>query len=425
MLLEKPELFRSRKEALVVLGTMLLILSLRLYNIYGEYIEFIDKPFYYTKATILNQYTKSKNGREYEVLKMATDNGYTIYTTAHLKRDLTNYRVRVKLIPDSGIKFGEYLGSFFIKVVIKKVYKKIETKRDTLLLNIASQHKDNKIISFYQAIFLATPLDKALREKIAILGVSHLVALSGFHLGILWGLIYGIVLLVYQPLQQRYFTYRYSLIDIGTITILILGYYLWFVGSPPSLVRSYAMMSIGWVVLLFGIRLVSFEFLGVVTLLLLVLLPTLVVSIGFWFSIAGVFYIFLILHWSIKFHKLIISLLFIPIGIFLLMLPIVHTIFGVTSYYQLLSPLLSLLFIPFYPLSIGLHLFGVGGVMDSGLLWLFGMANGSVEMILPWEYTIGYALLSLGATRFFWLSVLTLISAFLYMGYLFFDLSLF
>ncbi len=420
MLLEKPKLFRTTKEALVILGVMFLILSFRLYTLYGEYNTFIHKPFYYTKATILNQYTKSKNGRRYEVLKIATDNGYTIYTTAHLKRDLTNYRVRVKLIPDSGIKFKEYLGSFFIKVVIKNIYSRVGTKRDRVLLDIASQHTKSKIISFYSAIFLATPLDKSLREQIAMLGVSHLVALSGFHLGILWTLIYGIVLLLYQPLQHRYFPYRYSLIDIGVVTILVLGFYVWFVDSPPSLVRSYAMMGIGWVVLILGIELISFEFLGVVTLLLLALFPSLIVSIGFWFSIAGVFYIFLILYWSRDFHPLIISTIFIPIGIFILMLPIVHTIFGVTSDYQLLSPLLSLLFIPFYPLAIGLHLLGVGGVMDSGLLWLFGIAKGSMEVILPWEYTIGYIILSLGATRSLGIFLITLLCAFCYMGYLFY-----
>ena len=49
--------------------------------------------------------------------------------------------------------------------------------------------------------FFATPLAKEVREKISLFGVSHLVALSGFHLGILWALVYGGLLLLYRPLQ--------------------------------------------------------------------------------------------------------------------------------------------------------------------------------------------------------------------------------
>ena len=92
-----------------------------------------------------------------------------------------------------------------------------------------------------------------------------------------------------------------------------------------------------------------------------------------------------------------ITLLFIPFGIFILMLPVVHHIFGVTSGYQLLSPLLSLLFIPFYPLLMFLHLVGFGGVLDSPLLWLFSLPEESVENLLPLWAMLGYVGLSLGA----------------------------
>jgi len=88
---------------------------------------------------------------------------------------------------------------------------------------------------------------------------------------------------------------------------------------------------------------------------------------------------------------------FIPFGIFILMLPVVHHIFGVTSNYQLLSPLLSLLFIPFYPLVIVLHLVSFGGVLDSALLWLFLLPNESVDNLLSFWMMLAYVGLSLGA----------------------------
>jgi len=210
-------------------------------------------------------------------------------------------------------------------------------------------------------------------------------------------LIYGLLLLFYRPLQQKFFPYRHALFDVGLVAMILLAVYLWFVDFPPSLVRSYAMVLVGWIVLLLGIELLSFTFLTTILLTLVVLFPSLLVSLSFWLSVAGVFYIFLLLQYTKEYNKWMITILFIPVGIFILMLPVVHHIFGVTSTYQLLSPLLSLVFIPFYPLVMVLHLVGFGGVLDSPLLWLFLLPNESVDNILPLWMMLAYVGLSLGA----------------------------
>ena len=155
--------------------------------------------------------------------------------------------------------------------------------------------------------------------------------------------------------------------------MMILGIYVWFVDFPPSLLRSYAMVFVGWGVLLLGMELLSFTFLASVFLLLCFIFPSLLVSLSFWLSVAGVFYIFLLLQYTKHWNKWLITFIVIPVGIFLLMLPIVHAIFGVTSIYQLLSPLLSLLFVPFYPLVMVLHIVGWGDVFDGVLLGLFSL----------------------------------------------------
>jgi competence protein ComEC len=101
------------------------------------------------------------------------------------------------------------------------------------------------------------------------------------------------------------------------------------------------------------------------------------------------------------------------------MLPIVHTVFGVTTLWQLLSPLLSLLFIPFYPLVIALHCIGFGGVLDDSLIKLFTLPKVAIESILSIEMVLGYLLVSIFAigSRIFF--VLTLLLALLYFGYLY------
>jgi competence protein ComEC len=239
-----------------------------------------------------------------------------------------------------------------------------------------------------------------------MLGISHLVALSGFHLGILWGLVYGVLLLIYRPFQQRFFPYRHALFDVGIAAMVSLGLYVWFVDLPPSLIRSYAMVMAGWIMLILGIELLSFTFLTTIMLLLIALFPSLMVSLSFWLSVAGVFYIFLVLQYSKGVKVWIISLLLIPFGIFVLMLPVVHSIFPVTSGYQLLSPLLSLLFVPFYPLAMILHLFGYGDVLDTVLLNLFNMPQNSMESLLPVWAVLTYTGISIGAIwnkKLFWL----------------------
>jgi len=419
MQLEKPKLFPEKKIFIWVILFFLLVILIRLFFEYQAYQHFISKPFYYTHAKVLNAYQKSKGNQRYQVLKLRSEEGLTFYTTNYSQDNFDHKRLRLQIFPNKNISFSDYLGTFYVKSRIKAQELIPVTFKDGLLGKVASQHEKSSLQSFYNAIFFATLLEKELREKISMLGVSHLVALSGFHLGILWGLVYGLLLLLYRPFQQRFFPYRHALFDVGTVAMILLGAYLWFVDFPPSLLRSYAMVLVGWMVLLLGLELLSFTFLTTIILILVALFPSLLVSLSFWLSVAGVFYIFLLLQYSKGLKTWVITLILIPLGIFLLMLPIVHTVFPVTSGYQLLSPLLSLLFIPFYPLVMGLHLLGLGSLFDTGLLALFDLPKSSTASLLPVWAILGYIGISIGAIwskKLFW-SVCGCASS--YMVYLF------
>ena len=384
---------------------LVFIILVRLFIEYQSYQSFISKPFYYTHAKVLNAYQKSKGNQRYQVLKLRSDEGLSFYTTNYSKDHFDHKRLRLQIFPNKNISFVDYLGTFYVKSRIKEQELLPVTFKDGLLGKVASQHENTSLQSFYNAIFFATFLEKELREKISMLGVSHLVALSGFHLGILWGLVYGLLLLVYRPLQQHFFPYRHALFDVGLTAMILLGAYVWFVDFPPSLVRSYAMVLVGWMVLLLGMELLSFTFLTTIILILVALFPSLMVSLSFGLSVAGVFYIFLLLQYSKSVKTWIISLIFIPLGIFVLMLPIVHTVFPVTSGYQLLSPLLSLLFIHFYPFVKSLHLLGLGCLFVTGLLALFALPFSSTESLLPLWAILGYIGLYIGAIwskKLFW-----------------------
>ena len=160
MILEKPPLFESHKEFGVVMALLLGILLVRLVFLYVEYREFVSKPFYYTNATVLLQYSKKKKNKSYEVLKLQNNKGKKFYTTAHLFHDLTGKIVRAKMFPNEEISFADYLGTFYVKTILKVVSDAPDTKKKKLLTAIAAQHKSPDVIVFYQAIFLATPVSK-------------------------------------------------------------------------------------------------------------------------------------------------------------------------------------------------------------------------------------------------------------------------
>ena len=143
----------------------------------------------------------------------------------------------------------------------------------------------------------------------------------------------------------------------------------------------------------------SFEMLGLTTLGLLALFSSLVFSLSFWFSVAGVFYLFLFLHHFASLNRWLL-LGIIDLGVFLLMVPIMHTFFPVFTFLQLTSPLSSLVFIVFYPLGVLLHVMHLGDILDSYLLEFLHVKTQSYLLSFPWWVLGAYVGISLVAIRY-------------------------
>lgn len=418
-MLEKPKLFIEAKEFWLVVLLFGVLLACRLGWLYHSYREFVQKPFYFTTVEVLQQYKKIKNDRSYTTLRLySADLDLNFFTLSYSQESLRGKSLRLKLYPNEQIGFGEYLSTAFIRSDTLTIKPKASSSHHYWAESILQQHQSPIIGEFYQAIFLAIPLGKRLREKISALGVSHLVALSGFHLGILWTVLFLFFRMLYRPLQRRYFPYRFDLIDVGFLVLLILGYYVYFVEAPASLLRSYVMMILGWVVLILGIELLRFDFLLVTAMVILLIFPKLLLSLAFWFSVMGVFYIFLLLYYFQGVSKIKMSIL-ISFGLFILMMPLVHLFFPLTTPTQLLSPLLSLLFSLFYPLSLGLHLVGWGDLLDPLLLKLFALSYPAIEVKLSYAFGIGYLILSIGAIYWRRIFYLLFLWAFGFVGWIF------
>ncbi|GAA7336044.1 ComEC/Rec2 family competence protein [Helicobacter pylori] len=362
------ELLSTPKEYLwcgVVLSLLLAI------NLYLEYLNYQKLDF--SKPTSLNaqillQYPKTKDQKTYFVLKLQSK-GMIFYTT--IKEPLKNlqYRHAQFFGKIKSCSFLESLKSCFFQTYSFSLTRKQDFKSHVRHF-IDSAHSNALVGNLYRALFIGDSLNKDLRDKANALGINHLLAISGFHLGILSVSVYFLFSLFYTPLQKRYFPYRNAFYDIGVLVWVFLLGYLLLLDFLPSFFRAFLMGLLGFLACFFGVRLLSFKLLILACCIAIALLPKLLFSVGFLLSVCGVWYIFLFLKHTQAFFKtssfLMRSFQVISLSalIFLNMLIIAHAFFPMFSPYQLFSIPLGLIFIVFFPLSLLLHAVGLGSLLD-------------------------------------------------------------
>jgi competence protein ComEC len=386
-LLSKTTLFTNYKQGTVVFSFLCLIFTLSLFNHYLQFKKLTQYDDYITRVWVENQYIKNEKW----VLKLQSEEGFSFYTTSKDDLILLNgYELEVRLFTKK-LSFFSYLKGFYLP---SKILSRLTQRQNRyILMDELSQVHQNSTASLFNALFLAGPIDKFTRDKLSAWGINHLLAISGFHLGVLSGILFFVFRPIYIPLQARYFPFRHGNRDIAIAVFALLLVYLYFLNLVPSLLRAFAMSLFAYILYDRGVKILSFSSLGIVVCFLIALWPKLLFALGFWFSVAGVFYIFLFLH-HMKDLKLWQSFLLLHIWVYLAMLPLVHYFYGTFSLYQLASPILTMLFILFYPLELFLHLIGQGSMLDFGLEWLLSLDMHVAQMFVNiWTLTF-YIILS-------------------------------
>ena len=422
-MINKVSLFKTKRDFAFAFFILAFLSTYSLLMEYNDYKQLSRFDSSLVSATLQKQYEKTKlktNGKTktYQVLKFKGDKGFVFYTTA---RKVVNANIgqKMKLEIFAGeISFYEYLSGFYAFSKVLHIYKD-DSLKEKLNLFIETKHDSKDATDIYQALYTAKPLGANLQEKFSALGVSHLLAISGFHLGVLSAVLFFLLKHPYKFLQNRYFPYRSQKLDAFIIIALVLLAYLLFLDSPPSLLRSFAMLIVGFILYDRGVEIVSMQTLTLTVVLLLALFPRLLFGIGFWLSVSGVFYIFLFL---IHFKHLSKTWQFVlaPIWVYLLMTPYSIAIFGNFSVYHPLSILWTSLFTLFYPLGIFLHFINHGDLFDGFLEWLIGLETNATKIVLAKEWLVLYVGFSLGAIYkkpFLYLTLLFALSAFVYSVY--------
>ena len=398
--LERVELLSSKRDFLYLFTLFLLLFTLSLSYQYYNYRQLTKFDSALLRATVIKQYKKTKTDtkdktKSYQVLKLKTENDLSFYTVASKRApDYRNKQLLIE-IQTANINFLSYLKGFFTfsKIIEAHRDRRLKTKISHALI---SQHKEKAINAIYQALFLAKPLPYSLQQHFSNLGITHLLAISGFHLGVLSTMLFFLFRYPYRFLQNRYFPYRSAKRDLFFLVAATLFAYTLFLEYPPSLLRAFAMLIIGFVLYDRGIKIISMQTLFISTLLILALFPKLIFSIGFFLSISGVFYIFLFLLYFKSRHR-VWQFFLLPFWVYLMMLPYALVIFGNFSLYHPLSILFSSLFSLFYPLSILLHLIGMGNLLDPVIHFLLDIKVHPVVIELNNYYLYISILLSLMA----------------------------
>ena len=246
-------LFKNYKERGVFFSIVLLFFLINTYIEYTQYKHFKVNEIYQTDATIVNNYPKEK----YIVLKLQTKN-FTFFTTVDKSSLLDKFQNVNIYVVTKDISFYSYLKGFFANSFNITLNKKETSSKEAIYNYIESQHSTKDISSLYSALFLATPLNQDVRELASNLGVAHLIAISGFHLGLISVVLYFLIHILYNKIHKKFIPYRNKKFDIMIIIAFILFFYLIFLDFPASLLRAFVMFIFALFLLRSNIKIVSF-----------------------------------------------------------------------------------------------------------------------------------------------------------------------
>lgn len=392
-------LFQNLKQIIYFCALCFLFLCFSIFWRYYEFRNIKQSPSIQASCQVLKSEQKeSKNAKIYYAIQLKCDD-FHIYTYSKEAKS-GHYNLKIS---SKKLDFLDFLkGSFFAATYDFKPLNTKPSFKDRLAQGISSEHENTMASELYNALYLALPISKELRSAVTNWGIAHLVAISGFHLALLFSIFYFLFSKPYELLQARYFPYRNRAFDLSLIVLILAGFYLYLLDFTPSFLRSYTMALIGFILLSRGIFVFRFTNLFLCVLLVLCLQPQFLFSLGFYFSALGVFFIFVyIRHFGeakdLKSPlKIAAHALFYNIFVFCAMNVPVYYFFSPASFYQLGVIPLSFVFVVFYPLSIVLHIFGFGDVFDEQMLWFLALAKEQTQIVLPlWLFILYNAALPL------------------------------
>lgn len=239
-------------------------------------------------------------------------------------------------------------------------------------------------------------LSEDIRETYSVSGASHVLALSGLHIGFL----YALLCFIMKRLSGCGAAMRG--LRAGII-LLLLWSFAFFTGLSPSVVRSVIMFSLFALAGVFGRETISMNTLAAAALFMLIVCPGWLFDVGFQLSFCAVAAILLLYPWLYRrvpvthwFLKKVWALLVVSLVAQVGTAPLILLYFSRFSTHFLLTnllviPLVSLILYAAVLMLIVTPLPAVQGVWAVGVRWLVEALNDSVRWVerLPFSSVDG------------------------------------
>ncbi len=233
-------------------------------------------------------------------------------------------------------------------------------------------------------------LGKELRRHFQASGAAHVLAVSGLHTGIIYGVLIGLLTLGGHVIPR--YENRAGRWTISMLIIIVMWFYAWLTGMTPSVVRAVLMVTIFEVGRMAYRQAISLNTIAAAAVLILLVKPTDLWSVSFQLSFAATAAIVILMS---AFRHLVISkyrslnyltgILLVSIAAQLGTLPLTMYYFGQMSNYFLLTNLIVLplatFLVPFGLLSIALGGSWLGLTVSKATWALAWAMNHSVEWI--------------------------------------------
>lgn len=270
-----------------------------------------------------------------------------------------------------------YINKSIFSGIFSEDVRKVGSSGDVFLIlkrhfNNFVENTFNKSLSIQNSdimkrIFLGTKYDLEFEENVREIGISHILAVSGLHIGIIYFL----------------FTFIFKFLPISkllreVLIIILLILYSNLIGNPSSVLRAIIYISVITYTKLSGRIVDNLNSLFVTAFIILVFKPYGIFDLGLYFSFLSVLGIILILpRISKKNDGVVISSLKVTFAISILIIPIMLNSFGEFS---IMSFIGNLIIVPFFVICIILGFFmlllGVISIKFSILIGFF------VEIVL-------------------------------------------
>ncbi|MFA7090505.1 MAG: ComEC/Rec2 family competence protein, partial [Arcobacteraceae bacterium] len=203
------KLLYGNKEWILFLSFLTLILLINLKNYYHSFTAFTHNELFHTYGTVLNIYPKET----FNVLKLQTPQ-FDFFTSVSLSESFSQFDEVSVMVVSNKIDFLDYLKGFYAPSMNMYKISRANNSKTILANYVSNQHQNPLFKELYNALFFAIPISKELRDICANFGISHLIAISGFHLGVIAFVVYWLCYYPYSYFHTRYFSYRHKKYDI-------------------------------------------------------------------------------------------------------------------------------------------------------------------------------------------------------------------